>query len=92
MANLDLSLDELQKMPRVVAGTYLMWRRGFDMSQHLSKSSFYRHRKILLTFDVDISIIHPYPERNNVVPVQRVIEAVPVAVPDWAYERGLIIK
>jgi hypothetical protein len=39
---------------------------------------------------VEISAMHLEPEHNNVVPQMRIIEAVPVAIPLWAYERGLI--
>ncbi len=30
------------------------------------------------------------PEHNNIVPLMRIIEAIPVINPVWAYERGLI--
>jgi II/X family phage/plasmid replication protein len=95
MTVLDLSLDDRNKLfcsSRSALGNYYLWRRGYDLRQHLSKSTFYRHRKILLTYGVDISVLHPNPERETVVPLQRIIEAVPVAIPDWAYERGLIVS
>lgn len=91
MTILDLSVEQLYEMPRAVSGTYCCWRRGFDLHQLVSKSTYYRHRKVLLTYGVDISVLHPNPERETVVPLQRVIEAVPVVTPDWAYERGLIV-
>lgn len=92
MTILDFSLEQLYKTNRSVAGTYCYWRRGLDLHQFISKSTYYRHRKVLLTYGVDISVLHPNPERETVVPLQRIIEAVPVSISDWAYERGLIVS
>ena len=67
-----------------------LWRQGADLRQLLSEPTYFRHRKKLLEYGVDISSMHLEPEHNNVVPLMRIIEAVPVANPAWAYERGLI--
>ncbi|MFA5924534.1 MAG: phage/plasmid replication protein, II/X family [Methylococcaceae bacterium] len=82
--------EQLFKMPRHLMGTYQLWRQGADLRQLLSEATYFRHRKALLEFGVDISAMHLEPEHNNVVPLMRIIEAVPVAIPTWAYERGLI--
>ncbi|WP_410204808.1 phage/plasmid replication protein [Acinetobacter baumannii] len=29
-------------------------------------------------------------EKSNVIPLIRVLEAKPVGIPDWAYEKGLV--
>lgn len=95
-AQVTLIDEQLSKMPSKVKGTYLHWRQGADirglMTDEKGKVSrtFYNHRKILLEFGVDISAMHLAPEQNNVVPMMRIIELVPVANPAWAYERGLI--
>ncbi|TRW99936.1 phage/plasmid replication protein, II/X family, partial [Candidatus Methylobacter oryzae] len=81
---------QLLKMPRALMGTYQLWRQGADVRQLLSKPTYFRQRKLLLEYGVDISAMHLAPEQNNVVPMMRIIEAVPVAIPAWAYERGLI--
>jgi II/X family phage/plasmid replication protein len=82
--------EQLLKMPRWLMGTYQLWRQGADLQQILPRNTFYRHRRGLLEFGVDISSMHLEPEHNNVVPLMRVIEAVPVSIPAWAFERGLI--
>lgn len=82
--------EQLLKMPRTVQGSYQLWRQGADLRQLLAKPTFYRHRKELLQYGIDINAMHLAPEHNNVVPLMRIIEAVPVAIPAWAYERGLI--
>lgn len=88
--------EQLMKMPNAVRGTYQLWRQGADMRGLMRASdgqlsqTFYRHRKILLEFGIDINAMHLAPEHNNIVPLMRIIEAVPVQNPAWAYERGLI--
>ncbi len=82
--------DQLLKMPRAVQGTYQLWRQGADLRSLFPSNTFYRHRRALLEYGIDINTMHLAPEHNNIVPLVRVIEAVPVAIPAWAYERGLI--
>lgn len=96
MGKIDMSqqatlIDEqLLKLPRAVYATYQLWRQGADVRQILVKTTFYRHRQLLAEYGIDISAMHLAPEHNNVVPLVRIIEAKPVAIPQWAYERGLI--
>ena len=82
--------EQLIKMPLRLQGTYQLWRQGADLRQLLAQNTFYRHRRELLAYGVDIAAMHLTPEHNNIVPLMRIIEAVPVANPAWAYERGLI--
>ncbi|ANE55659.1 phage/plasmid replication protein, II/X family [Methylomonas sp. DH-1] len=82
--------EQLLKMPRWLQATYQLWRQGADVRGLLAKPTFYRHRSALLQYGIDINSMHLAPEHNNVVPLIRVIEAKPVGVPAWAYERNLI--
>lgn len=82
--------EQILKMPKPLQLSYKNWRDGVDLRQFLTHNTFYRHRRELLTYGIDISAPHLTPEQNNVVPMMRIIEAVPVAIPAWAYERGLI--
>lgn len=96
MGKIDMSqqatlIDEqLLKMPRTIMGTYQLWRQGADVRSLMSIRTFYDHRKKLLEYGIDISSAHLAPEHNNVVPLTRIIEAIPVQNPDWAYKLGLI--
>jgi II/X family phage/plasmid replication protein len=47
-------------------------------------TTFYRHRAELLPHGIDIATLVPREGVSNVVPLHRVLEAVPVSVPDWA--------
>jgi II/X family phage/plasmid replication protein len=82
--------EQLMKLPVKLYGTYQLWRQGADCKQMLPKSTFYLHRKQLLEHGIDILSMHLAPEHNNVVPMIRIIEAVPVAIPQWAYDKKLI--
>jgi II/X family phage/plasmid replication protein len=82
--------EQLLKMPRWLQGSYQLWRQGADLRQLLAHNTFYRHRRELLAYGVDIAAMHLTPEHNNIMPLMRIIEAVPVVNPAWAYERGLI--
>lgn len=93
MAKVEVSgavlLDESQEasMPPALQLVYDSWRRGRDMKKLLSLRTFYRRRKELLAYGVDIGDVQA-----------RVVEAVPssqidlreiwsrpfVGVPDWA--------
>jgi len=82
--------EQLLKMSNKLRGTYTLWRQGADLRQLMNIQTFYKHRRELLEYGIDINAMHLVPEHNNVVPLMRIIEAVPVAIPAWAYERGLI--
>jgi II/X family phage/plasmid replication protein len=88
MSRLDMSeqkvLDNLVlELPTAFRSTYLMWKEGYDIKSLLPKNTFYRHRRFLLERGVDISI--PSGNKlNNVIPLMRVIEAIPAEIPEWA--------
>lgn len=92
MKNQATLLDEqLLKLPRVLQSTYQLWRQGVSLKDLLSEPTFYRHRKQLLEHGVDITFPPPsFDKPNNVIPLMQVIEAKPVGIPAWAYEKGLI--
>ena len=88
MSKLDMSEQKntdalLIDLPNVLRGTYTLWKDGHDVKGLLAKPTFYRHRKQLLEHGVDISI-KSSGKPNNVIPLMRIIEAVPCDVPEWA--------
>lgn len=70
---------------------YLSWLAGHDLRQVMSIRSFYRLRAKLLPHGVDIATLIP-KETSNVVPLVRVLEAVPAPVPDWAIGTALYFE
>ncbi|MBE2492605.1 hypothetical protein ILR85_18465, partial [Acinetobacter baumannii] len=81
--------DVLDDLPYRLRLTYQAWLNGDDMRAILSRPTFYRYRSQLLKYGVDISTKSP-KEKSNVIPLIRVLEAKPVGIPDWAYEKGLV--
>ena len=80
--------DVLDSLPPRLRLTYQAWLNGDDLKSVLPRPTFYRYRKQILEYGIDIST--KSPKKNNVIPLIRVLEAKPVGIPDWAYERNLV--
>jgi len=88
--NMRIDHDQLiTQLPARLAGTYVKWRDGYDLLSLMTRRTFYRHRKELLAYGVDITNKAPPRETSNVVPLVRVVEAVPCEVPDWVADSDL---
>lgn len=85
-----LSSEEIHSLPQRLRSTYILWNSGEDLRHTLSRPTYYRHRHELLGFGIDIALRKESIDRSNVVPLVRVLEAVPAAAPEWAFHRGLI--
>ena len=82
--------DEVVKtLPSRLRPVYELWVRGADMQTQYSRPTFYRHRKALLAYGIDIAITQE-SARSNIVPLYRILEAVPAEIPQWAYDKGLV--
>ena len=81
--------DVLDSLPPRLRLTYQAWLNGDDLKTVLPRPTFYRYRKQILEYGVDISSKSP-KEKSNVIPLIRVLEAQPVGIPDWAYEKKLV--
>ena len=89
--NFKLSDKVLDSLPRKLRTYYKLWLHGEDLRQELTKPTFYRIRKELQAYDIDISLVRDVDKpADNVIPLIRVLEAEPVGIPDWAYEQGLV--
>lgn len=85
-----LSTKTLNELPNYLRGTYILWKNGENPRDNLSKPTFYKHRKELAKFGIDINLAVESVDRSNVVPLIRVLEAKPVGIPQWAFEQNLI--
>jgi II/X family phage/plasmid replication protein len=74
-------LDGLKPSLRMA---YQSWEAGTDLRAILPARTFYRYRSELLPHGIDIAALNP-KEKSNVVPLVRVLEAVPAQIPDWAH-------
>ena len=89
--NIRLTDDILDSLPTRMKMSYFTWLAGQDLKQILPPRTFYRYRTELKKYDVDIAIMRDVKEdKNNVIPLIRVLEAQPVGIPDWAIEQGLV--
>ena len=81
--------DVLDSLPMRLRMVYQSWLNGDDLKQIMTKPTFYRVRKQLEKYGVDIATATP-KEKTNVVPLVRYLKAEPVGIPDWAYEKKLV--
>lgn len=77
----ETAISELP--PRLIA-VYRLWKAGEDLRAMYPKNTFYRYRRQLREFSIDIAIIQPR-RNDNVVPLVHALRPQAVAeVPDWA--------
>lgn len=79
---LELDIGLMHTLKGAILNTYSAWNMGLDCRERLSKPTFYRHRKQLLKYGIDISISKAH---DNVVPLVRTITLTPATTPEWAY-------
>lgn len=73
-------VDQISELSKPLLSTYRMWQAGDDITTKLKKSQFYKHRRELLPYGVDIAI------KSNIVqfqPKTRVIQLGPVSMPEF---------
>jgi len=88
---IELNSEQVFKLPKKLVGTYLLWKEGHDLKDKLSWATYSRHRKELKTYGINIDLrCDRAANTSNVVPLIRVLEAKPAAIPALFFERGLI--
>ena len=93
MTEQSIKDDTVLELPSKVRSTYQLWTSGFDVRQFMSTRTYYRHRKELLKYDIDISVPNSNDElHTNVIPLKRVLELKPSGVPDWAKGTNLYFE
>lgn len=89
--NAALPAAEMETLRPALRMALTAWENGTDLRTALARPTFYRYRKELLGHGIDIAVPQP-KEVSNVRPLVRVLEAVPVGVPDWAEETPLYFQ
>lgn len=89
-----LDSDIIEGLPTRYKLIYQSWLDGHDLRTILTRPTFYRHRKLLLAYGIDISIKQDRKEAepSNVVPIRVVLVGKPVTVPEWAYNTPLFFQ
>jgi len=73
------STDDLDSLPRHLRATARDYLAGMDLPRVMTRASFFRHRKALLSFGIDIAVRNVRPFTPRV----RVVELAPAVAPDW---------
>lgn len=82
---------DVSKLPRNLRMAFEAWQNGADLRGILSRPTFYRYRKQLLSMGVDIGVLVPKEKPSNVVPLRQVLGAYPATIPEWAYGTPLLV-
>lgn len=91
-SNFRLDDGVLNGLPSRMKMAYLAWVHGEDLRSFLPKNTFYRYRRELKQYDIDIALVRDVEKPiDNVVPLIKILEAKPVGIPYWAFEQDLVI-
>lgn len=85
-----LTDEAINDLPNNLRTTYTLWTEGHDLRNLMSDRTFYRQKKQLMAYGINIDIQPNQSHSSNVVPMFRILEAVPASVPDWAFNKQLI--
>jgi len=90
--NFVLHDEVLANLPRKLKTYYRDWLHGYDLREELTKNTYYRIRRQLKEYDIDIALVRDVEKPiDNVVPLIKILEAKPVGIPYWAFEQDLVI-
>lgn len=78
-----LPADVVESLRPTLRAAVAAWEAGHDLRSMFPRPTFYRYRKALLPHGLDIAVVKPSTP-SNVVPMIRILEAVPAGVPAWA--------
>lgn len=89
-----LDSDIIDSLPTRYKLMYQSWKDGHDLRTILPRNTFYRYRRALLGYGVDIAIKQDRHEAasSNVVPIRVVLVGKPATVPEWAYNTPLYFQ
>lgn len=86
--------DIFEGLPTRYKAVYQLWKDGHDLRTMFPRNTFYRHRRAMLGYGVDIAIKQERheAESSNVVPIRVVLVGKPVTVPEWALNTPLYFQ
>lgn len=87
---IKLTEEVMIDMPNKLRSTYTLWSEGHDLRSMISKATYYRHRIDLKEYGINIDLRPESTSKTNVVPLVKILEAVPAEIPYWAFEKGLV--
>ncbi|GEM_PF-323974 len=91
--NVQMTSEKMMNLPRSLQSSYMLWSQGTALKDILPKPTFYRHRKGLLKYGIDINFMcEDAQPRENKIYLAEVITAKPVEAPSWANVHKLIFN
>ncbi|WP_133472012.1 phage/plasmid replication protein, II/X family [Paraglaciecola marina] len=87
---IKLTDEVTSKLPNRLLSTYTLWSEGHDLRSMMSKPTYYRQRKELIGYGINIDIRPCEKASTNVIPMFRILEAKPAQIPEWAFSKNLI--
>lgn len=81
----DVDAFDFSHLPLAVAGTAREYLAGGDVRARMSTATFYRRRKELLAYGIDIAAPNKI---RQILPRVKVIELKPLNAPDWYWQEG----
>jgi II/X family phage/plasmid replication protein len=93
---LRLAEDVVQQLPLKLALIYHAWRAGTDFKAIYTRPTFYRYRRQLLAYDIDIAEVRPHEviaESQYLMgrPLKSFLVGPGVSPPDWAKGTELLV-
>lgn len=85
-----LTDDAMMNMANKLRSTYTLWIEGHDLRSMMSKATYNRHRLELKEHGINIDLRPESTQKSNIVPLIRILEARPAAIPHFAFEKQLI--
>ena len=83
-SQVTLPLNIQTDLPPRLLGVYILWRGGHDLRSIYPRNTFYRYRREMLPYDLDIGVIQAVAH-DNVIPLVRALRPEGIsAVPSWA--------
>lgn len=93
MTEQSIRPDDLFDIPKFAKASYLLWSEGVDVREVYSIRKYYKDRKALLEFGIDISVPKPSVSENlNVISLKKTLELKPAGIPEWAYGTNLVFE
>jgi len=90
--NEQIALTDEKEMliPQKLRLVYTAWKSGQDLRSALPIRTYYRRRKEMLEYGINIDLREDKSPTRNVIPLIRIIEANPAQIPEWAFSQNLI--
>lgn len=72
-------------LPDKLMAVYQLWADGHDLRKLYPRATWYRHRKALKEYGINIAVQQPRKDdAEKVVPLRSVLVAQPAGIPEWA--------